>query len=55
MIDNADNLVPEVDGLIDRLKEYSSALKERDEEKLFKLLEEGNALKLEDLKNPDKK
>ena len=55
MIDNADNLVPEVDGLIERLKEYSAALKERDERKLFKLLEEGNALKLEDLKNPDKK
>lgn len=47
MIDNGDNLVPEIDGLIARLKEYRDALKNNDEKTLFKLLEDGNVKKEE--------
>lgn len=55
MTDNADNLIFELDGIIERLTEYKSALTDKDQKRLYKLLEEGNELKLEDLKNPDKK
>ncbi|MBO4594159.1 MAG: prephenate dehydrogenase [Clostridia bacterium] len=55
MTDNADNLISELEGIIDRLSEYRDALKDKDEKRLYGLLEEGNELKLEDLKNPEKK
>lgn len=44
-IDNKDNLLREIDGLIDSLKEYSEALKCGDEEKLRQLLIEGKLAK----------
>ncbi|MDX9888574.1 MAG: prephenate dehydrogenase/arogenate dehydrogenase family protein [Anaerovoracaceae bacterium] len=44
---NRDNLVREVDGLIDRLKGYSQALKNEDEDHLYSLLHQGRIRRLE--------
>lgn len=44
---NRENLINEVDGLIDRLKGYSLALKNEDEEELYKLLHQGKIRRLE--------
>lgn len=46
MMDNRDLLKGELDGLIARLTEYSKALGENDEQKLFDLLKEGSDLKI---------
>ena len=46
MMDNRDLLKGELDGLIARLTEYSKALGEGDEQKLFDLLKEGSDLKI---------
>lgn len=46
-LDNPEPLIEEIDGLIGRLEDYSSALKNRDEEKLMELLREGRVRKLE--------
>ena len=46
MMDNRDLLKVELDGLIERLKEYSKALGEGDEKALYDLLDEGNQLKI---------
>ncbi len=46
-LDNADNLVAELDGLIASLKEYRSALESGDADTLQKLLAEGRRLKEE--------
>lgn len=43
--DNKENLIYEIDGLVERLKEYSDALRNNDEEELRKLLEEGRIIK----------
>ena len=55
MSDNADNLIFELSEIIKRLTEYKDALEKKDNDRLYQLLEEGNELKLEDLKKPDKK
>ncbi len=47
MIENADNLSNELDEFIGNLQKYSTALKERNEEKLYSLLKEGNDTKRE--------
>ena len=56
MSDNGDNLVKEIDYLIKHLEEYKSAIKDKDQEKLYKLLEDGNTRKIEfeKLKNKEK-
>ncbi|MBQ4098640.1 MAG: prephenate dehydrogenase [Clostridia bacterium] len=46
MIDNRDLLKDELNGLIERLSEYSSALESGDEQKLYDLLKEGSDLKI---------
>lgn len=52
MMDNAENLSLELGEIIKHLSEYKEALDKKDTEELFKLLEKGNELKLEDLKKP---
>lgn len=47
MMENADNLTNELDELIANLQKYSTALKERNEEKLYSLLKEGDDIKRE--------
>ncbi len=47
MTGNSDNLIFELDLLIENLKKYSTALKNKDERELFDLLKEGNDIKLE--------
>ena len=44
-MDNRENLAKETDDLIDRLKEYSDALKSGDKEKLFEILKLGREQK----------
>ncbi len=44
-MDNKENLAKETDDLIDRLKEYSDALKNGDKEKLFEILKVGREQK----------
>lgn len=44
---NRENLISEVDGLIDRLKGYSQALKNEDEDDLYRLLHQGRTRRLE--------
>lgn len=44
-LDNADSLLPEVEGIIRRLSEYGDALRRRDRELLFRLLKEGRECK----------
>lgn len=44
-LENSDNLVNEIDTLIDHLKEYSTAIKENDSDKLKQLLKEGTEKK----------
>ena len=53
MADNRDNLVREIECMIENLKDYAKVLKENDEEKLYKLLEDGTNKKLlaEKMKN----
>ncbi len=46
MMDNRDLLKNELNGLIDRLSEYSKALESGDEKALYNLLKEGNDLKV---------
>lgn len=46
MMDNRDLLKDELNGLIERLSEYSSALESGDEQKLYDLLKEGSDLKI---------
>ncbi len=46
MMDNRDLLKDELNGLIHRLSEYSSALESGDEQKLYDLLKEGSDLKI---------
>lgn len=46
MMDNRDLLKDELNGLIQRLSEYSSALENGDEQKLYDLLKEGSDLKI---------
>ena len=46
-LDNPEFLADEIDGLIERLKEYSTVIRNGDEEKLFELLKEGRERKLE--------
>ncbi|MCR4616346.1 MAG: prephenate dehydrogenase [Clostridiales bacterium] len=43
--ENRENLINEIDGLVDRLIEYSEALKNNDEDKLYNLLSEGRIIK----------
>ena len=44
-LENGDNLAFEIDLLIENLKKYSDAIKEKDKEKLHSLLEEGTKIK----------
>ena len=44
-LENGDNLVFEIDLLIENLKKYSDAIKDKDKEKLCALLEEGTRIK----------
>lgn len=44
-LENADNLVNEIDGLIDELTKYSTAIKENDADTLRKLLKDGREKK----------
>lgn len=44
--DNADNLAEETDALIERLTEYSNALKGRNKKELFELLKDGREKKI---------
>ena len=46
MMDNRDLLKNELNGLIERLSEYSKALESGDEERLYNLLKEGSDLKI---------
>lgn len=46
-LENKDNLIGEVDGIIDRLKAYRDAMEKEDREGLTALLEEGKRLKKE--------
>ncbi|MBR2336806.1 MAG: prephenate dehydrogenase [Clostridia bacterium] len=46
MMDNRDLLKNELDGLIGRLTEYSKALEDGDEQRLYDLLKEGSDLKI---------
>ncbi len=46
MIGNADNLIAELDLLIENLQKYSDALKREDEITLYRLLQEGDSIKL---------
>ncbi len=45
-MENPDALAAEIDGLVERLQDYSRVLKERDEEKMTELLREGRERKL---------
>ena len=45
-MENPDALAEEIDGLVERLQDYSRVLKERDEEKMTELLREGRERKL---------
>jgi prephenate dehydrogenase len=45
-IENKDNLISEIDNLIERLQEYSSVLKNNEDEKLLNLLKEGRERKV---------
>lgn len=45
-LENKDNLISEIDSFIERLTEYNNALKNEEEEKLFKLLKEGREQKI---------
>jgi prephenate dehydrogenase len=45
-LNNKDNLVDEIDGLIERLWQYKEAIANGQKEKLFRLLEEGTARKI---------
>ena len=44
-LDNPDALAFEIDGLMERLSEYSRALKDRDDEKLHEMLRTGREQK----------
>lgn len=44
-LDNPDYLVEEIDGIVDRLKQYSRAIKEKDADTLRELLKEGREKK----------
>jgi prephenate dehydrogenase len=44
-LENNDNLAFEIDLLIENLKKYSDAIKDKDKEKLHSLLEEGTKIK----------
>ena len=44
---NRENLINEVDGLIDRLKGYSQALKSQDRDELYKLLHQGKIRRIQ--------
>lgn len=44
---NRENLINEIDGLIDRLKGYSRALKDQDEEDLYNLLHQGRVRRIQ--------
>ena len=44
-MENSDNLTNELDGLIQRLCEYRDALVQKDDKKLWQLLEEGRKIK----------
>ena len=46
-MDNPEFLADEIDGLVERLKEFSQVIRDKDEEKLFELLKEGRERKLE--------
>ena len=46
-LDNDDYLIEEIDILMDHLREYREALKERDRERLIKLLDDGRRIKEE--------
>lgn len=46
-LENPDHLADELDGLIERLQEYSRVIRERDEETLCRLLKEGRERKLQ--------
>lgn len=46
-LDNPDYLAEEIDGIIDRLKQYSTALKEKDAAALCDLLKEGKERKMQ--------
>jgi prephenate dehydrogenase len=45
--ENKDNLIHEIDYLVDRLSEYSQALKDNDRESLAALLKEGTDSKIQ--------
>ena len=45
-LDNADNLVEELDSVVEQLRRYREALALHDEETLKTLIEEGSAAKL---------
>ena len=44
-LENSENLITEIDLMVDNLKKYSDALKEKDEEKIRDLLREGRLMK----------
>jgi prephenate dehydrogenase len=44
-LENPDNLADEIDGLIERLSDYSAAVRECDEKELCRLLKEGRERK----------
>ena len=46
-LENRDNLINEIDGIIAELKKYSDAIKNNDEKELEKLLSEGSKIKAE--------
>ena len=46
-LDNDDYLIEEIDILMDHLREYREALKDRDRERLIKLLDDGRRIKEE--------
>ena len=46
-IDNSDFLVEELDSFIKHLEEYKEALKDKDAEKMNKLLSDGNERKIQ--------
>lgn len=55
MSDNADNLIPEIRGIVARLNEYADSLENADKECLYRLLDEGNRMKLSVEKDRQKK
>ena len=55
MSDNADNLIPEIRGIAARLNEYADSLENADKECLYRLLDEGNRMKLSVEKDRQKK